>query len=314
VALLLPPRFESQALLVPENNASTTLPNNLTSIANQFGLTLPSESGRSPEFYSDLVRSRVIVEDVLLARYAVRQNSGPAGPDSGTLLEVVDIRGRSPQERMEAGVDWLRMATVVDVRKTGIIDVKVRAPWPVLAAAIVNQYVSALNRFNTERRQSQARERRQFVEGRAASVDSELRTAEDNLRAFYEGNRQWQSAPKLMFEEGRLRRQLELRQELVLNLRRELESARIAQVNDTPVLTVIESGVPATRHVTPRRTYLVLGAVGVGLILVVFGVLLREYQVQVDAQQGSMTDLRANWQRFLLESRLKRVPPGHGPG
>jgi len=309
IVLLVPPRFESRVLLLPESSATTGLPSNLASVAGQFGLTIPTEPGRSPDFYGDLVRSRVIVEEVLQGRYGVTGRSVSSSPDSADLLTVLQVRGSTERKRIDAGAEWLRKATTVEVRKTGIIDLRVRAVRPELAAAIANEYVIAVNRFNAERRQSQARQRREFVQGRAAAVDSELRGAEDNLREFYERNRQWQSAPKLVFEEGRLRRQLDVRQELVLSLRRELEAARIAEVNDAPVVTVIESGVPATSHITPRRTYIVVGTTGLVFLVVVIGLLGREYRSQLAASDATYGELHATWRQFLKESRLGAVLP-----
>ena len=51
--------------------------------------------------------------------------------------------------------------------------------------------------------------------------------AEEQLRGFYERNRSWQQSPQLTFDEGRLRRQVEIRQEVYLTLRREYETARV---------------------------------------------------------------------------------------
>src|SRR5207302_3590136 len=135
------------------------------------------------------------------------------------------------------------------------------AAYPVLAAAVANRFVAYLNDFNTKSRQSQARERRKFIEQRLADGEGELRTAEESLRTFYERNRSWQQSPQLVFEEGRLRRQVDLRQEVQRTLRREYETARIEEVNDTPVITVIEPATLPTQPSAPR-----LGAL-LGLVL-----------------------------------------------
>ena len=308
VALLIPSQFESRVLLLPELASPGALPSGVATVASQLGISLPTEPGRSAEFYGDLVRSRIVLEEVLRARYRVPRSPGSSSPDSATLLDILRVRGATQVRRMELGREWLRLATRIDVTRTGIIFVRVRAFHPELAAAIANEYVTAVNRFNTERRQSQARQRRMFVETRVAAVDGELREAEDNLRTFYERNREWQSSPKLLFEEGRLRRQIDARRDLLLSLRRDLESARIAEANDVPVVTVIEAGVPTATHVAPSRTYIVVGTAGFVLLMVVFGLLVREYHAQVAAVDDSL-ELRANWRRFLSESRLGRVLP-----
>jgi len=308
VSLLIPSQYESRVLLLPEVGSSGQLPSGVATVASQLGISIPTEPGRSADFYGDLVRSRIVLEEVLRARYQVPRSHPSTDPDSATLLDILRVRGATQLRRMENGREWLLLATRIDVAKTGIIFVRVRALHPELAAAVADQYVTAVNRFNTERRQSQARQRRVFLEGRVAAVDGELRDAEDVLRGFYERNRRWQSSPKLLFEEGRLRRQIDARRELLLGLRRELETARVAEVNDVPVVTLIESAVPASAHVSPNRTFIVVGSAGFALLMVVFGLLLHEHHAQLAAMDDSL-ELRENWRRFLNESRLGRMLP-----
>src|SRR5207244_4232373 len=130
--------------------------------------------------------------------------------------------------------------------------IDVDARFPQLAAAVANRFIECLNDFNTKTRESQARERRKFVEGRLADGERDLRAAEEDLRTFYERNRSWQQSPQLVFEEGQLRRQVEIRQEVYLTLRRDYETARIEEVNDTPVITVLDIAVPPERRSKPK--------------------------------------------------------------
>jgi tyrosine-protein kinase Etk/Wzc len=115
-----------------------------------------------------------------------------------------------------------------------------------------NRFIASLDEFNTKSRQSQARLRRQFIEQRVQSAGAELRNVEEQLRTFYERNRSWQQSPKLVYEEGTLRRQVEIRQEVYLTLNREYETARIEEVNDTPVITVIDPAVEPRRPSKPK--------------------------------------------------------------
>jgi uncharacterized protein involved in exopolysaccharide biosynthesis len=153
----------------------------------------------------------------------------------------------------------------------------VDAQYPELAAAIANKFVEYLNAFNTEYRQSQARERRTFVEQRIAQIEHELRNAEEGMRTFYERNRSWRQSPQLIFEEGRLRRQLEIRQEVYLTLRREYETARIEEVNNTPVITVIDPAVPPQERSKPKRKLLLILAISLGGMAGAFWAFSAEY-------------------------------------
>jgi uncharacterized protein involved in exopolysaccharide biosynthesis len=135
---------------------------------------------------------------------------------------------------------------------TNIVSVSVDSRYPALAAQIANRLVEYLSEFNTKTRQSQARARRLFVEARVQEAETDLGQSERDLKTFYERNRSWQESPQLVFEEGQLRRQVDLRAEVQRTLRREFETARIEEVNDTPVITVIEPAVPPTQPSEPR--------------------------------------------------------------
>lgn len=267
VSLLMRPTYTATTSFVPEAGAGTKLPSSLAGLAGQFGLSLGADASRSPRFYADVLRSRELLERTLLAPYA--DPTAERG-DSARLIEILQVRGGTEADRMSKGV--LKLSKLVSTRvdvQTGVVRLSVDSRYADLAAAIANRMVTYLNEFNTHTRQSQARERRRFVEQRIAEGEVELRSAEGDLRGFYERNRTWQQSPQLMFEEGRLRRQVDIRQEVYLTLKREFETARIEEVNDTPVITVIDSAVAPQLRARPRRTLMVMLGFVFGTIIAV---------------------------------------------
>jgi uncharacterized protein involved in exopolysaccharide biosynthesis len=98
-----------------------------------------------------------------------------------------------------------------------------------------------VNRFNSETRKSQAVAERQFVEARAAEAEIALRQAENRLQDFLQRNRVIGGSPELAFERDRLQREVTLRQQLYTSLLQNREEARIREVRDIPVITVIEA-------------------------------------------------------------------------
>ena len=129
---------------------------------------------------------------------------------------------------------------------------------------MANRYVTAVNDFNARQRQSQARERRLFVEQRIATVEQELRAAGSGIRSFYESNRRYDQSPQLKLDEDRLRRDLDMHQQVYSTLQREYETARIQEVNDTPVITVIDTAVAATVPSSPRPIAIAATAAVIG--------------------------------------------------
>lgn len=265
--LLMQPFFSSSVTFVPEVRSGPNLSAGLA-LASQLGLSLGGASpGASPRFYAQLATSRHVLERVLEARYPVP--GGTAKADSATLLDLLEIRGAAHERRLEQGVRWLGLELVRarSDQATNVVEVTVDMPEPALAAAVATAILEQLQEFNVATRQSQARARRRFVEVRVAEAETALRGAEDALRRFLESNRQWESSPQLRFEYGRLDRRVQAQQEVYVMLQRELQTARIEEVNDTPVLSVIDSAAVPQRKSKPRRRALVLfaGVLGFGV-------------------------------------------------
>jgi uncharacterized protein involved in exopolysaccharide biosynthesis len=267
ISFAVPQTFVATTSFVPEVRSSARISGgfaDLAGLASQFGVSLGSDGSQSPRFYADVAESRAILQPLLLSRFATPGRSTTAG-DSTTLLQALGVGGKNLADSLERGLKKLRGRVAVKVdNPTNVVTVSVEARSAGLAANVANRLVTYLNAFNAQVRQSHARARRQFVEQRVSEGDKELKNAEADLRTFYERNRSWQQAPQLVFEEGRLRRQVELSQNLYLTLRREYETARIEEVNDIPVITVIDVAVPPQRRAWPKRTLLVILALVLG--------------------------------------------------
>jgi uncharacterized protein involved in exopolysaccharide biosynthesis len=252
--LLIRPTYAATASFVAESGVQSRLPAGLTGLASQFGVNVAGEASRSPAFYADLLRSREILSEVLTSKIA-----GPQSGDSITVYSLYRITGSSAERRLDEGIKALRTSITLAVdQRTDVVRVTLEAPYAVAARDVLQLLLDRLADFNVHTRQSTAGERRKFIEGRVATTEQQLRAAEESLRAFYERNRQWQSSPQLRFEEQQLNRQVAVQQELYLNLRREYETARIEEVNNTPILTIIDHPAVPGRRIRPQRTITVL--------------------------------------------------------
>lgn len=264
---LMPSQWTAKTSFLPVSNSAGAISSALGSLAGDLGIALPGGSTTDgPEFYLALLKSRPILDEVLDTRFQ-------AGDDSLTLLEILDAGGSTEAQRREQARDDLldRLGASSD-RTTRIVSVAVRAPDADLAAAVANRFVQLANRYNQENRAFQARETRRFVQSRLEQSAQDLRAAEEEQRAFRTRNRRFET-PELQLEDERLGRQVEIQRQLYLSLRTQFENSRIQEVNDTPVLSVIEEAVPPVQRSSPRRgrttaLALVLGGVlGAGLAL-----------------------------------------------
>ena len=304
VSLVLPRQFVASAAFLPQDQASQQV-GQLTQIAAQLGLAMPRSSGTSPQFYEDLLMSREVLRDVVTNPYHV---AGKV-PFTGTLVDYFGIGRPDADQRVILAVDRLKKILSAETdRAVGIVRFSVRTRSPELSRAIVDRLLELVNNYNLERLQSQARAEREFVEGRLAAARDDLDLAENALEAFLQRNRLLNS-PDLVAEEGRLQRQVSFRQQIYVTLAQSHEMAKIDEVRNTPVITVVERPEgfvePQGRHLVIRglTALLVAGVLSVALAFVDDS--LRRWRVLA---AGDYRNLEQLW-RGALERLRRRWPP-----
>jgi len=301
ITFTLRPTYTATVTFVPERGSQKGLTGAAAGLIGGLGINFGSQPTESPRFYADVVRSRELLERVLTSRYPdPRTSAGPT--DSVALLPMLGTEGRNQLDSLAQGVETLNdLITIRLDDQTSIIRLTVQSRYPALAADVANRIVEYVNDFNTRKRQSQARESRKFTEQRVAAADSELRRAEERVKTFYDRNRGWQQSPELTFEEARLRRQVDMGQQVYGSLKREYETARIDEVNDTPVITVIDRAIPPQERSGPRRKLFVMLATALAAAIAVLWAFGAEYM------ERARRDTRENYEelRTLLE-RVRR--------
>ena len=269
VSLLIPSTYVAEASLIADAPQSKGLSGTLAQVAGQLGFAAGgldiSSAGR---FYGDLMRSRSVLDGLAHTHFA--------DPKSGHLRPLFSILMHSdsltPRDREDVVRKLGKKLEVAVDARTGVIRVSFGTVSPSLAAAALDSLITQSNRFAIENLQGRARARREFSEEQVTQAKRDLAAIEDSLRAFLEANRRITDSPQLQFEEARLRRRLALREELFGSLSRDLEEARIDEVRDTPVLSLIDPPVPPARRSSPNRRALVLLAFFAGGILASLGV------------------------------------------
>jgi len=309
ISLVIPAKYTATATFVPEVQSSgASLPGGMLGLAAQFGIAVPGAATNSPAFYAEVLRSRTLRDQVLLASFRDPRTSNPN--DTALGLDILRINGDSQRERLENGRMLLDhvMAIRVD-RNTNIVSASAETRYATFSADLVNLFIHLLNRFNLQARQSNAVTRRAFIEGRVTDAGAELRDAEGELKRFLEQNRQFESSPELMFRYERLQRQVSIKEEVLTTLRRAYEEARIQEVNDTPVITVIDRAVPPKNKSSPKRKlnvavgFLVGGVLGV---FAAFGQHFMERARQNDEEQFQRFGSRWAAMKAELRSALSR--------
>ncbi len=229
-------------------------------VAAQLGLGAAGAPTKSPQFFADLLRSRSVFEAVLESRIPNVARRGAS--DSIQVLDLYTRKRGDAAHRLADGIRELGKHTSVSVNpRTNIVELLVAAPQPAAAKLVTERFVASLGHFNLTTRQSQARERLRFVSLRLAEARDSLAREETIQQEFLQSNRAIRNSPALESANERISRQLTMYQETYETVRREYESARVDVINDTPVLTVIDSAMVPLRRSAPQRGMVaILGA------------------------------------------------------
>ena len=275
----------------------------LASLAGQLGVSIGNAAGgpQSPQLYADLLKTRETLEPIARDSFAVV----PGGPRVG-LSEFLKVSGESPPVILDRTLKSLRsrISSSVAMRTTGMVTVNVTTNAAGVSLEIARRLLKGVNDFNLDTRRTQAGEERRFTHGRLVEAQRSLRAAEDVLEAFLVANRQIANAPQLEFQRARLERDVSLQQQLVSGLAQSFEEARIREVRDTPVISVIER--PALAAVADSRGGLVILSIGLasGVLAGVLLALLRDTLRRMRA-----ADLDPDVHRLMVEWRSFRGAP-----
>jgi uncharacterized protein involved in exopolysaccharide biosynthesis len=271
LSMLRGPVYSAESRFTPQTRDNYV--ERFSGLAAQLGITMPSgKPSESIDFYASLLNSTQLLREAALTRFTL-----PGGVRS-TLVEVYRRRGASEEQRLRKTVDRLRRRIAVSVEpKAGIVVVRVSAPTQLLAEQLNRRVLDLVNDFNLKKRLSAATTERRFIESRLQQAAGELARAESQLEAFTDRNRRLQGSPQLRLQEARLARQLDLRQEVFRSLSQAYEQARIEEVRNTPVITVVDAPERSGRRVS--RGVLLAGVLGalLGLVFAAGVVLFAEY-------------------------------------
>lgn len=265
MGLLRGPEYVSRSRFSPEQAAGQS--SRLSGLASQFGLDagLPRAT-ESLQFYQEVLRSHDVLEAV------VRTPLGTAG--GGSLLAVYGA-GDTEAERLRAAIEAASERLTIGVDpEASLLTLRTSGEEPELAVALNRALLAQLAAFNQQKRQSRATAERSFLEDRLAAARQELENAESALVQFLDRNVRFESARK-QIEQERLQRRVALSNQLYVTLAESFEQARIDEVRNTPVITVIETPESTVQPSRSLRRDAIFGMV-LGLVAALVVIVGRE--------------------------------------
>jgi tyrosine-protein kinase Etk/Wzc len=191
------------------------------------------------DFYAALLASRELREEVIRSPLGAQPEGGLG---QATYIEINGIRGTSPRDTVQRALDRLdRQVTVSTNIKANLVSLRTSGRTPELAEQLNRRFLERVNAFNREKRQSKGAAERAFVEQQLATSQAELLSAEGEMEDFLERNRRVGASPQLAFQRARLQQRIDQRQEVYRSLSQSYENARIEEVRDIPVITVVDN-------------------------------------------------------------------------
>ena len=300
--------WTSAATFMPQGRRNPSA--GLSGVAAQLGINVPAtDAGQGPGFYADFVTSRTMFGAMADTTFEVESGNGrlPA-----TLADIYDVRGATPALRRENVIRKLgSKVTAAAALKTGVVRMRVSAPTADVAYQMGRFILDRLNSFDLVTRQSQARAERQFMAARLDDSRTELRSAEDKLQGFLQRNRDYKNSPELNFQADRLSRDVQARQQVNTSLAQAYEQAKIEEVRDTPVITIVERPeVPArpdSRGLLASTLVALIGGAGLGALLaILLASLERERAVNPVEMNAVEGEFREALGEFLHPWRMLR--------
>jgi uncharacterized protein involved in exopolysaccharide biosynthesis len=297
--LLSAETYTTQASFQPQGSEASA--SQLLALAGQFGVNVPGVGGDelSPAFYQELLASREILHRVASRSYVVD------GVGSVSLTDLLEIEDDTEPLRVEEAIHQLRddLVSIQTGRESGILTISVQTEWPDLSVAIAERVLDEIQVFNLETRRTQAAAERVFIEARVDSARIALTNAEDSMQVFLQANRRYEDSPELTFQAERLQREIARQQQVYTGLVQSFEEARIAEVRDTPVLTVLQ--VPFFPPGPDDRNLLL--AIALGLVLGGMGGVVLAFVIEAIRRPAPGDPAREDFQR-AWDALFRSIP------
>jgi uncharacterized protein involved in exopolysaccharide biosynthesis len=252
---LTKPYYQSTVTILPEyGSKSSSMLSQFSGLASIVGVKV-GESAPT-EIYQILISSETVLQDVIYAKYQTKEF-----PYSVNLIKYFEIDEKDDNPAILNRKKYLalhkklveKMITTNVDRMTKTLNVTVTMPEAQLSADVANAIVNSLDLYVRTQRKSYATEQSYYLEKRTAQVKDSLTIAENMLKTFREQNRITAQSPKLLLEQGRLMRNVEILQTVFVELTKQLEIAKIDQIKDAPVLNVKEYAKNPVIKAGPRR-------------------------------------------------------------
>jgi len=223
-------------------------------IASQLGLASLAGGVPSVNYYEEVLGSDLVLDHVALGAL-------PADSQATRYLRTFSVGhvADTPRLRDEARQRFQHHFGTSTNGRANTISFWVEARTAYAARSAADTILAVLDATITSIRRQRASAERAFLESRLDTALQMEGAVEDTLRSFYLHNRII-NTPDLQFTEARLKREVDFALQLTLQLRTQVEQARLQEVRDTPVVSLVAAPELPGKRSWPRRSFVALSA------------------------------------------------------
>lgn len=250
IILFVPDKYIAEVTILPELEKNRLMGfSGVSDLAGLNGLNI----GDAPvaKLYPMIIKSARILKEVLYKKYKTSSLS-----DSVSLVQFWNINKGTEDEKFEKALKHLQTVTEIDFdSRLGTMRMKVEMEEPKLAADVANSITNELDLYTRTKRRTSVTAQREFIEQRLREVAQTLRVAEDSIKSFREKNRRIIDSPQLIIEQGRLERALQINSTVFVELKKQIEIAKIEEIKNIPIINILdEARVPVQKSSPNRRS------------------------------------------------------------
>jgi uncharacterized protein involved in exopolysaccharide biosynthesis len=253
---LLKPYYQSTVTILPDfGNKSSDILSQFSGLASLAGVNVGGDL--SIQIYQNLVTSETVLGDVIYKKYQTKEFEQPVD-----LIEYFEIKpDKSLPDSLQKRKMFLQIYELLINGKisvnyefrTKILTLTIEMPESKLSSDVANAIVASLDKYVRTQRKSFATEQRKYLDGRVQQIKDTLTLSEGALKTFREKNRQVAQSPELLLEQNRLMRNVEIQQTIFIELTKQLELVKLAEVKDVPVVNIREYAKDPVNKTGPKR-------------------------------------------------------------
>ncbi|MFA5114003.1 MAG: Wzz/FepE/Etk N-terminal domain-containing protein [Candidatus Margulisiibacteriota bacterium] len=170
------------------------------------------------------------------------------------------IKGWNNKKLKRIGLAGSVSRMLKPVKMSGnLMELRVEASEPRLAADVANGYAEALAYYWNELNATQAQRKLKYIAAELPRVETELGAVEERLKIAP------RSSGSILGAQGGIQRDFEIYNSVYMMLRKEYESTKLDAAKDVPPFTVIDAAVAPTSPSKPKMKVNMMAGLVVGL-------------------------------------------------